>query len=448
VNRLALPLLASLAALACAAGAAREAPVAASVALPPPAAGAPERLALVTIHGLAPDDYLARGAVPRMPTLAALALSGVAAEAVAPVFPASAYPAHATLVTGVTPARHGIGAEQRLARGQGITGERVDHADDVGATALWEVVAAQGRGVAALDWPSTGGAPIADLAPDLVLAPGESWVEAVARTGAGRAAELARRAGGADARTAAPGPERDAVLVTMACALLVGDAAPGLTLLRLSQPAGAQADAELARLVRCLDDAGLLATTALAVAGDHGLAPVHTEIRPNVALADAGLLVPASGGAVQSWDAIARSSGGSAFVYASDDDAALLARRALEALANESGLFRVLSAQEMVARGADPEAWFGLEAAVGYVFGNAAAGEAIVPSSQTSAGGYGAGEPRMTTGFVAWGPALRAGLRVPAMRQIDVAPTLAYWLGARLDDARGSAMIGLFRGGR
>jgi hypothetical protein len=447
VRRTARSLLASLVALGCAAGgAARREPSTEPSPLPAAAAGAPERLLLATIHGLVPADYL--DAAPRMPTLAALSRYGVAAESVTPVFPASAYPAHATLVTGVPPSQHGVAAELRLVRGTGIPGERVDHADDVGADALWGAVARQGRGVAALDWPSTGGAPIADLVPDLVLDPGASWVDAIARRGAGRAAELAQRAGGSSPETALPGAARDAVLVTMACGLLVGEAAPALTLLRLSQPAGPGADAELARLVRCLDDAGLLATTALAVAGDHGEAPVHTEIRPNVALAEAGLLTPAPGGGVQSWDAIARSSGGSAFVYATDDDAALLARRALDALANATGAFRVLSAQEMVARGADPEAWFGLEASLGWVFGHAASGEAMGPSSRTRDGGWGPAEPRMTTGFVAWGPGARSALRIPLMRQIDVAPTLAYWLGVRLDAARGSAMIGLFGGGR
>ena len=47
--------------------------------------------------------------------------------------------------------------------------------------------------------------------------------------------------------------------------------------------------------------------------------------------------------------------------------------------------------------------------------------------------------PRMATGFVAWGPGLRSGLRVAGLRETDVAPTLARWLGVQLGVRRGTA---------
>ncbi|RIK92399.1 MAG: hypothetical protein DCC71_24540 [Proteobacteria bacterium] len=214
-----------------------------------------------------------------------------------------------------------------------------------------------------------------------------------------------------------------------------------------ARAAFAAADAEIARLVRCLGDAGLLASTGLVVAGDHGVAPAHTELRPNVALAAAGLLVAAPDGEVRSWDAIARPTGGSAFVYASDDDSALLARRALTELANGTDAFRVLSAQEMVERGADPQAWFGLEAEPGFVFAATAAGADMAAARVASAGGHAPSDPRMAAGFVVWGPGVRAGVRIPSMRQTDVAPTLAAWIGASLPAARGRVLVGLFGGG-
>ncbi len=332
-----------LATSACATGGGPRVPGAAArspVALPAPAALAqPARVLLVSIHGLSPARYLTADGVRSMPTLAALAQQGVAAESMRPVFPPAPYPAHATLVTGVSVAKHGIAAAG------------LDQASDLRVASLWQAAAEQGRTVASLDWPTTGGAAIADLAPDLVVPAGANWLDALARSGAGRAAEFARRAGGGDPAAASPGAARDAALVTMACALLLAEPAPGLVLLRLSgtqlaldgagpdsEPAHAAfaaSDAELGRLVRCLGDAGLLDTTGIAVAGDHGAMPVHTEIRANVALAEAGLLV-ASGSGVRSFDAVARSNGGSAFVYAKSDDAALLARRALDVAANET----------------------------------------------------------------------------------------------------------------
>ena len=431
----------------------------ASVALPTPAALArPARVLLVSIHGLRPGRYLAADGERAMPMLAALAQQGVAAESMRPAFPPSSYPAHAALVTGVSAAKHGIAAERRLGK-QGVGVDRLDQASDLRATPLWQAVAQQAGGVASLDWPTTGGAAIADLAPDLVLPAGANWQGALAIHGAGRAAEFALRAGGSDPAAAAPGAARDASLVTMACGLLLAEPAPRLVLLRLSQTqvaldgagpdsdaaraAFAASDAELGRLVRCLSDAGLLDTTGIAVAGDHGAMPVHTEIRVNTALAAAGLLVPSDGGVI-SFDAIARSNGGSAFVYATSDDPALLARRALAAAANETGAFRVVSASDMVERGADPEAWFGLEAEPGYVFADTASGPLLAPASVASAGGFATSDPHMATGFVAWGPGLRRGLRVPDLRQTDVAPTLAHWLGVAFGPVEGRAMVGWF----
>ncbi len=458
----------SLATLACATGrdsSGRGVLAPASVALPTPTAQAPPaRVVLVSIHGLTPDSYLtparhlAADRTHTMPTLAALAQNGVAVEAMEPAFPPASYPAHAALVTGVSAAKHGIAAERRLGK-QGVGVDRIDQASDLRATPLWQAVAERGGSVASLDWPTTGGAAIADLAPDLAVPPGATWQAALATHGAGRAAEFAARAGGSDPAAALPGAARDAALVTMACGLLLADPAPRLVLLRLSQTqvaldaagpeseqahaAFAASDAELGRLLRCLSDAGLLDTTGIAVAGDHGAMPVHTEIRANAALAEAGLLVPSDGG-VRSFDAIARSNGGSAFVYATGDELALLARRALDAAANGSGAFRVVSASDMVKRGADPEAWFGLEAEPGYVFADTASGPLLAPASVASAGGFATSDPHMTTGFVAWGPELRRGLRVPALRQTDVAPTLARWLGVPFGPVEGRPMIGWF----
>ena len=451
-----------LAMLACATGGAsggRGLRAPASIALPAPAAAErPARVLLVTIAGLTPDRYLAASEASAMPTLAALAREGVAVETLRPAFPAASYPAHAALVTGVSAAKHGVAAERRLGK-QGTGAARVDQAPDLRAASLWQAVAQQGGSVAALDWPTTGGAAIADLAPDLLLPAGANWQTAIETSGRGRAAEFAMRAGGGDPGAAVPGAERDAALVTMACGLLLAEPAPNLVLLRLSQTrvaleaagpdsdfaeaAFAATDTEVGRLVRCLGDAGLLDRTGIAVAGDHGAMPVHTEIRANAALAEAGLLLPTDNG-VRSWDAIARSNGGSAFVYATNDDSALLARRALDAAANGTGAFRVVSASDMVELGADPEAWFGLEAEPGYVFADTAGGPLLATASLASAGGFATADPHMATGFVAWGPGLRRGLRVPSMRQTDVAPTLARWMGVAFGPVEGRQMVGWF----
>jgi predicted AlkP superfamily pyrophosphatase or phosphodiesterase len=427
--------------------------------LPAPGAGRPERVVLVSIEGLVPGAYRPGAeAAPGMPVLAALARAGAEADAVEPVAPASAYPAHATLVTGELPARHGIAAD-RLLDERGVRRARYSHATRLRAPTLWQRAREAGLSVAALDWPSTEGAALDLLLPDVEPArEGESWLGLVVDAATPRLAERVRALAAAD-----PSPDavrRDAILATLACELVADPAPPALLLLRLSatgealarwgpgsagaREAFARADAELRRLLGCLESAGALAASAVAVVGDRGFLPVHTEIQPNVVLARRQLV--SADRSLGRWSAIVRPNGGSAFVYAVDEVRAVEARRALEDAAAETRAFRVVSADELFELGADPESWFGLEATPGFVFGAQATGALLGPARTRGASGYLPGRREMQPAFVLWGRGVRAGVTIPWMRQSDVAPTLARLLGASLDGVDGRPVVGALEG--
>lgn len=430
----------------------------------PDAAARPERVLLVSVHGLTPARYLEGledpgAAPPAMPTLAALARQGVAADALIPVFPAATYPAHATLASGLPPARHRVASDRRIGP-RGVRSETYSHASFVSGPTLWQSAAEAGRPVALLDWPATQGASVQALLPDgFVPGRGASWLEFLNQRATPGVVDLAREAGAGAAAAGPPGPLHDRVLTRVACGLLASDSPPGLLLLRFSQtqpaferygPQSSQAraafervDRELAELVACLERAGRLASSAIAVAGDHGVAPVHTRVRPNAVLVDAGLIETGARGRIRSWSALARSNGGTAFVYAKDDEAAVAARRALEDAARETRVFRVLSAERMLALAGDPEAWFGLEATPGYAFDDGIGAPLLAAASARGSGGYLPERRAMAAGFVAYGPGLRRGLRVPELAQVDVAPTLASLLGLPLHGVEGRAVVGL-----
>jgi hypothetical protein len=418
---------------------------------PPPVAdagGRPAHLVLVTVAGLTPDRYLDGEA---MPVLAALARIGAAAEDVEPVAPAASYPAHATLVTGVAPAEHGITADNLLGE-RGVRAAPPAHASQLRAPALWQRVAEAGGAVASFDWPTTTGASIAALLPDVTpLRTGERWATLAADAST---AGLAERVRAAPPAANTPGPARDALLVDLACAAFAQ--APRLVLLRLrgTEPAlvaagprsdaatsaFAAVDAELERLLRCAGQAGVLPESAFVVAGDRALEAVHTAVRPNAWLREGGWIT-----AQGRWTALVRSNGGSGFVYANEARTALHARTRLEAAATETGVFRIVSADEMIARGADPDAWFGLQAEPGFVFESDASGPPLAPAGARGAGGWLAGRAPPGVGFVAFGRGVRRGVIVPRMRQLDVAPTLAALLGVPLEDASGRSFVGVLR---
>lgn len=423
----------------------------------PPAARAPARLLLVSISGLGPERYREAGA---MPTLASLAAAGVSADAVRGVAPTASHPAHATLVTGRRPARHGIVADRALGD-HGVRRGGYEEASQIEGPTLWGLVGGAGARVAALEWPSTRGADI-DFDLPAVGAGGRSWLETLKGVAKPPVLEAVAAAGGDAPETAEPGAARDAVLAQIACQRLTGPEPPSLVLLRFSETEQALAaygpaapetreafratDALLGRLLGCLRKAGRLDDTAVAVVGDHDALSIHTFVAPNVVLGKAGLLTvrPVSGELI-SWAALARSNGGSAFVYARRRDDAVLARRALEDAARETGSFRVVGADEMLSEGADPAAWFGLEAAPGYLFSNTAAGPLQGASGVRGGWGYLPSRAEMNAGFVAWGPGLGRGLRIPEMDQTDVAPTLARLLGLTLEGAEGHVLVGVLR---
>jgi predicted AlkP superfamily pyrophosphatase or phosphodiesterase len=206
----------------------------------------------------------------------------------------------------------------------------------------------------------------------------------------------------------------------------------------------ARADAELAQLFACLSRGPGGGNVALLVAGDHGFAPIHSVIAPNAVLARAGLLTPVPGvdTSVARWSAIARSNGGSAFVYAQQERDAVLARSALAREAAKLGGYRVVAADELLRDGADPDAWFGLEADPGFAFDNTPLLPALAPAASRGAGGYLPGRAGMDAGFVAWGRGLRTRVRIPQLQQADVAPTAAKLLGVELGEIAGHPLVG------
>jgi hypothetical protein len=431
---------------------------------PRPEAGeptTPARLVLVSVEGLTAERYREiPGRAVDMPRLAAAARTGVSADAVRSVAPAARYPAHATLVTGRLPAHHGIVAE-RLLDEKGVRLTSYQDADLLRVPTLWGLASRAGLRVATLAWPSTVGASLAQNVPDVEPdEPGETWLGLLAVVTPPAMLARVQQAGGREAPAQRAGRARDAVLARVACSMLASASPPQLLLLRLGQtapvlaafgPDGAEAraafaavDAEIGRLQGCVRERGLQPSTAFAVVGDHGVLPVHTLVSPNTALAAAGLLTPRQVGQdLVGWEAIARSNGGSAFVYARSSRDALLARRALETLADGTRAFRVVSAEEMLELGADPEAWFGLEAAPGYAFSDAVRAPLLQPSFGRAGWGHLPERVEMDAGFVAWGPGLRERVRVPAMRQEDVAPTLAPLLGLPLEEPDGRALVGV-----
>lgn len=453
---------------------------------PSQSAARPARVVLIAIGGLAPHHYgvpegvpeggpadvregVALGGAPGawpvpMPILARLARAGVYADRMESVFPATRYPTHATLVTGLRPDRHRLLADT-LHTPHGASVQGMARSTRIQATTLWHAARVAAIPVGALNWPSTAGAAIDLLLPALgVPQLSVSWL-GLQQTAAtpwvfSRLAEIEPSLMEIEWPEAAL---TDSVVTRLACEIAAQKPSPGLWLLSYQQggeslaregpgsAAGlaglARVDDELGKLIGCFEAEELLDSTAILVVGDRRLFPLHSFAAPNTLLVEAGLVSRAPGHLghpVARWHALVRTYGGSAVVYAADRSSALLARRALDLEGSETGAFRVVPARELAKLHADPQAWFGLAATAGFGLTDTVRGVGLGPTGLRGLGGYLPG--RGGVGFVAWGSGIRAGVRIPLLSQIDIAPTVAALLGFELHGAEGEALVAIMGG--
>ena len=105
----------------------------------------------------------------------------------------------------------------------------------------------------------------------------------------------------------------------------------------------------------------------------------------------------------------------------------------------DSGIRRVLRQEEIRAKGGDPAAFLALEAAEGFEMIGGYRGNYQSGSFNAGTHGYDPERPEMLASLLMYGPAVAPG-KIKQARLIDVAPTVARWLGLSLDKAQGKAL--------
>lgn len=202
-------------------------------------------------------------------------------------------------------------------------------------------------------------------------------------------------------------------------------------------------DRELASLLGKLD----LRTTTVAIVSDHGMAPVHTALDPNVLLRDRGLLATGENGRPrqEGTRVQAVSSGSVCHVYLAPDlvdpaerDRLVGEMRTLftawEA-GGERAIGQIFTRREAATVGLDhPNSGdLVLFAAPGFTFhgGGLAQGRAVLPSSALGMHGYVNDDPRMHGIYLALGADIKPGRPGP-VEATAVAGRVAAWLGIEL----------------
>lgn len=415
-----------------------------------------ERVVLISVDGLQPHYYLDE--TWPAPAIQQLYREGAHANAVRSVFPALTYPGHTTLVTGALPARHGICHNKHI---EPVTDPPwLKDASLIKVPTLWEAVRKRGGTTAAVLWPITRGADIDWNLPDIWPGGDGDLIKALRGNDRPRGflEELEREA------TGRLSPENfnnrwlsHDLRVALLAEYLFERYRPTLLLVHTQtsnqvpqEPdwrnprrarSVAASDQVVSIILEVIERTKTWDTTAVIVTGDHGNTEVHTQVRVNRWLIEAGL----RGAKLEDapWRATFHALGGSAFLRVQSDDDVDAVRRVLEDLpAAKQAMFRIVEREELDALGADPEAPFALAAAPGFVIDDRSEKPDLQPNPGMSHGHH-PDLAEMNTGFVAKGAGIRAGAAVPIMPLTAIAPLVAELLGLELDAPDGCVIPGL-----
>jgi len=427
-----------------------------------PAAGPIEHVIVVSVDGMMPQTYLnpdAHGL--KVPTLREIVRQGAYSEGVRGVFPTVTYPSHTAMVTGANPGTHGIVTNGAWAPLGVPAGAWRWYAQEIRVPTLWDLARARGLKTALIFWPVTVGARGTVVVP-------EFWREA---TGTAEDAKLnfaistpglldavAKRFPDFRAKFLPPRAEDEAL--TDVAVYVIETVQPNLLLLHIADvdhwehedgpftgralPALETADKQIARVIAATKKSGTWDQTVLMIVSDHGFARTSQRVRPGVWLREKGLVTPDENGKVTDWKAYVLASSGSAYVYVKEKEDQETRKVLLEMFQESAGkpgtgIRQVFTHEQIVAMGGDPEAFLALEAAEGWAIGGGTNGDAISPATGAGEHGYLPERQEMRTSLLVYGPAIGRG-KIEGARLIDVAPTVARWLGLKLEKAEGKPL--------
>ena len=421
--------------------------------------GQVKHVILVSIDSLMPEVYLTPDAHGlKIPNLRELARNGAYSTGVRTVFPASTYPAHTSIVTGVNPATHGI-VKNRPDDPMNVLGDAMPfYTEDIRVPTLYQAAEAKGLRTALVYWPVTMGAKVDAIVPEfwrsqdgsvedqklqrVISTPG--LLEAVAK----RFPDFYDGFKPPRVEDKPPGDIAVHLIETLK---------PNLLLVHMfdvdhtthnegifSEKAKEKieiADAQVGRMIEAAKRAGTWSSTVVVFVSDHGMIPYQRRVRPGVWLKDAGLVTLDSANRVKDYKVWLYTAGGSAFIYLRDENDEETKQRVLALFrerlaATNPRISRIYSREELRAAGADPRPFIAIEAGKGVDLASGYSGDVEYGNYNRAGHGHNPENPALNSSLIFYGPSIAAGQIVGA-RVIDIAPTIAPLLGLRMEKAEG-----------
>jgi predicted AlkP superfamily pyrophosphatase or phosphodiesterase len=415
-------------------------------------------LLMISVDGLRPDHVTAADRYGlKVPSLRRFLTEGAFAEGVQGVIPTVTYPSHTTLITGVSPARHGILANTTFDPLRTNQGGWYWYAEDIRVPTLWDAAARAGLSTASVQWPVSVGARITWNIPEVWRAgtPDDAKLLRAVST-PGLLAELEPEIGSYPrAQTVEADEQRGRY-----AARILEKKRPNLLTVHLvaldhaeheSGPGSAESLAVLERLDAVV---GMLRATAervapggayVVVVSDHGFARTAMRLDLFPEFRRAGLFTTNGAGKVSEWKAMPWTAGGSIAVMLKDpaDEATLVQVQALlDRLAADPahGIDRILDASALQAAGGFPGAAFVVGLRPDWHAGSSLTGSLVGRATVAGMHGHLPELPDMRASFFVVGPGVPGGRSLGLIDMRDIATTLARRLDLALPAAEGKVL--------
>jgi hypothetical protein len=418
---------------------------------------------LISIDGLKPEYVLDADAHGlKIPNLRRFLKDGTYSTGVHGIVPTVTYPSHTTMITGVSPAKHGIYANTTFDPLQRNYGGWYWYAEDIKFPTLWDAAADAHLTIVNVHWPVSVSARITWNLP-------QYW-----RTGTPDDRKLLRvlaTPGLLDALEKDLGPYADGINEDIDgdenrakfSSRLLELKHPDFATIYLtaldteehaSGPFSPQSNATLERIDAVLG--GILATikrvygdrVVICVVSDHGFVPVDKAVNLGVAFRNAGLIEFDDKSKIKSWKATIWGNGGSAAIVLKNPDDVETKQKVAELLAQlaadpPNGIDRIIPEAELHARGGFPGAVFLVALRPGFFTGDGVSGDLVAAAKSKGTHGYWPDLSAMNASFFVVGPGIPAAHSLGPIDMRAIAPTLAQFLGVTLPAAEAAPLFNM-----
>jgi predicted AlkP superfamily pyrophosphatase or phosphodiesterase len=410
---------------------------------------------LISVDGMKPEAVIdAQKIGLKVPNLRAFMTDGAYASGVRGVLPTLTYPSHTTLLTGASPAIHGIYAnttfDPQLRNEKGWYW----YTEDIKVSTLWDAAAMAHLETANVYWPVSVGARITYNLPQIWRAGTNDDLKlqrALGTPGLEKqlSAGLGRYPGGMEETVA-----EDEIRARFAIRLLEKKHPKFITVYltgldteeHLSGPFSQKSNATLERLdavVGSLREAAEKAApgkATICVVSDHGFAAVEHDVNLYAAFREAGFLDVDKDNKITGWKATLWPAGGSAAVMLAnpaDEEVRERVKALLERLAADpaNGIEHILSREQVLWNRGFPNAAYVVAFRTGYEMAYSLSPPLVTGPSNLGMHGYPPDRPEMRSSFFIVGPQVARGRALGEIDMRQIAPTLAGILRVRLTDA-------------